>query len=90
MPLRHKYKRYIERKENLQEIRSKVTMTVFSTFLNCFMPSSQVSDEAVGSATASIKVPYSTVSKKSKSKSSSSEAPILVSYFPQNSYLSRL
>ncbi|KAB2594671.1 hypothetical protein D8674_030121 [Pyrus ussuriensis x Pyrus communis] len=65
-------------------------MTVFSTYLNCFMPSSQVSDEAVGSATASIKVPYSTESKKSKSKSSSSGAPILVSYFPQNSYLSRL
>ncbi|CAN6561666.1 unnamed protein product [Malus baccata var. baccata] len=63
-------------------------MAVFSTFLNCFMPSSQVSDEAIGST--SEKVPSSKKSKKNKSsKSSSSESPILVSYFPQNSYLSR-
>ncbi|KAL6288429.1 hypothetical protein ACE6H2_005939 [Prunus campanulata] len=62
-------------------------MAIFSSILNCFMPlsNSQVSDDAGGSA----KAPSLKESKKSKSKSSSG-APIIVSYFPHNSYRSRL
>ncbi|KAJ0094574.1 hypothetical protein Patl1_17259 [Pistacia atlantica] len=57
-------------------------MGLFSVILNCFMPSSssKVSDDVV-------KV-YS--SDKSKSKSKSSGAPLVVPYFPVNSMLSRL
>ncbi|ONI20277.1 hypothetical protein PRUPE_2G006100 [Prunus persica] len=62
-------------------------MGFFSAFSNCFMPSlssQRVSDDAGGSS--GVKV-----SKESKCKSkSSSEAPLVVSYFPSNSYLSRL
>ncbi|KAH0981523.1 hypothetical protein GBA52_008700 [Prunus armeniaca] len=64
-------------------------MAIFSPILNCFMPlsNSQVSDDAGGSA----KAPSLKESKKSKSKpSSSSGAPIIVSYFPHNSYRSLL
>ncbi|KAJ0038992.1 hypothetical protein Pint_24079 [Pistacia integerrima] len=58
-------------------------MGLFSVILNCFMPSSssKVSDDDV------VKV-YS--SDKSKSKSKSSGAPLVVPYFPVNSMLSRL
>ncbi|KAL9405256.1 hypothetical protein Peur_002228 [Populus x canadensis] len=52
----------------------------FSAIFSCFVPSasSRVIDEAHKKA----EVP--------KSKSKSSGAPIVVSYFPMNSYLSRL
>ncbi|KAL6288430.1 hypothetical protein ACE6H2_005940 [Prunus campanulata] len=63
-------------------------MAFFSAFSNCFMPSlssQRVSDDAGGSS-GLVKA-----SKESKCKSkSSSEAPLVVSYFPSNSYLSRL
>ncbi|ONI20279.1 hypothetical protein PRUPE_2G006300 [Prunus persica] len=62
-------------------------MAFFSAFWNCFMPSlssQRVSDDAGGSS--GVKA-----SKESKCKSkSSSETPLVVSYFPSNSYLSRL
>ncbi|PRQ49606.1 hypothetical protein RchiOBHm_Chr2g0123791 [Rosa chinensis] len=65
-------------------------MAIFSAFLNCFMcapssSSSQVSDDA--------KEPHSSKESNFKSKSSKSSlsgAPIVVSHFPHNSYISRL
>ncbi|PRQ49615.1 hypothetical protein RchiOBHm_Chr2g0123891 [Rosa chinensis] len=60
-------------------------MTIFSAFLNCFRSSSQVSNDA--------KAHYSSKDSKTKSQSlkpSSSGAPIVVSHFPHNSYISRL
>ncbi|PRQ49609.1 hypothetical protein RchiOBHm_Chr2g0123821 [Rosa chinensis] len=65
-------------------------MAIFSALLSCFIPSSssQVSDD-VGNA--SIAAASSKDSRKIKSsKSSSSGAPIVVSHFPHNSYISRL
>ncbi|OIW11784.1 hypothetical protein TanjilG_14324 [Lupinus angustifolius] len=63
-------------------------MALVSVFLNCFAPSTsssaQVSDHAEGSQLKSIS------SEKPKSKSESKGAPIVVSYFPINSYPSRL
>ncbi|XP_068328712.1 uncharacterized protein [Pyrus communis] len=66
-------------------------MAMFSDFLNCFFPSSpsKVSDDAKGS-NSSGKEPSSKDSEKRKSQSSLSGAPIVVSYFPQNSNLSCL
>ncbi|KAJ9685769.1 hypothetical protein PVL29_017711 [Vitis rotundifolia] len=61
---------------------------VFSAIISCFLPSSsssRVSDDAGGSGS---KVPSMGKDKMSKSKSSG--APIVLSYFPLNSYLSRL
>ncbi|GMY22224.1 hypothetical protein FCV25MIE_17500 [Fagus crenata] len=59
-------------------------MALFSALFTCFVPSesSRVSDDAM-KADSSEKA-------KNKSKSKSSGAPIVVSYFPVNSYLSRL
>ncbi|KAE9584900.1 hypothetical protein Lalb_Chr25g0283311 [Lupinus albus] len=63
-------------------------MALISVFLNCFAPSksssSQVSDHAEGSQLKSLS------SEKPKSKTKSKGAPIVVSYFPINSHLSRL
>ncbi|KAL0006569.1 hypothetical protein SO802_008071 [Lithocarpus litseifolius] len=60
-------------------------MALFSAFFNCFVPSSlsRVSNDAMKAE------PLEKPKNKTKSKSSS-EAPIVVSYFPVNSYLSRL
>jgi hypothetical protein len=60
--------------------KRKQEMGHFSAILSCFVPSasSRVRDEAHKKA----EIP--------KSKSKSSGAPIVVSYFPMNSYLSRL
>ncbi|PRQ49614.1 hypothetical protein RchiOBHm_Chr2g0123881 [Rosa chinensis] len=66
-------------------------MAIFSALLSCFIPSSspQVSDDAGNAGVA--KAPSPKDSRKSKSpKSSSSRAPIVVSHFPHNSYISRL
>ncbi|KAK4591608.1 hypothetical protein RGQ29_016151 [Quercus rubra] len=59
-------------------------MALFSAFFKCFVPSSlsQVSDGAMKAE--------SSEKSKSKSKSKPSGAPIVVSYFPVNSNLSRL
>ncbi|KAL4601441.1 hypothetical protein ACB092_11G274000 [Castanea dentata] len=59
-------------------------MALFSAFFKCFVPSSlsQVSDDAMKAE--------SSEKSKSKSKSKPSGAPIVVSYFPVNSMLSRL
>ncbi|KAL4601443.1 hypothetical protein ACB092_11G273600 [Castanea dentata] len=60
-------------------------MALFSAFFNCFVPFSlsRVSNDAMKAE--------SSEKPKNKSKSkSSSEAPIVVSHFPVNSYLSRL
>ncbi|KAL4601449.1 hypothetical protein ACB092_11G274200 [Castanea dentata] len=59
-------------------------MALFSAFFKCFVPSllSHVSDDAMKSD--------SSEKSKSKSKSKPSGAPIVVSYFPVNSMLSRL
>jgi hypothetical protein len=60
--------------------KRKQEMGHFSAIFSCFVPSasSRVIDEAHKKA----EIP--------KSKSKSSGAPIVVSYFPMNSYLSRL
>nr|POF23476.1 hypothetical protein CFP56_40053 [Quercus suber] len=60
------------------------TMALFSALIKCFVPSSssQVSDDAM-KADSSEKP-------KGKDKSKSSGAPIVLSYFPVNSNLSRL
>ncbi|GMY22258.1 protein QUIRKY-like [Fagus crenata] len=57
-------------------------MALFSAFFKCFVPSSlsQVSDDVIKADS----------SEKPKNKSKSSGAPIVVSYFPVNSNLSRL
>ncbi|KAJ9685772.1 hypothetical protein PVL29_017714 [Vitis rotundifolia] len=57
---------------------------VFSAILSCFVPSSSSSRVFNDAGGSSVKEP------KSKSSKSSSRAPIPVSYFPVNSYLSRL
>ncbi|KAJ9685771.1 hypothetical protein PVL29_017751 [Vitis rotundifolia] len=57
---------------------------VFSAILSCFVPSSSSSRVFNDAGGSSVKGP------KSKSSKSSSRAPIPVSYFPVNSYLSRL
>ncbi|OAY40085.1 hypothetical protein MANES_10G148400v8 [Manihot esculenta] len=63
-----------------------------SVLFSCFLPSSssssssRVADDAV--QVSSMKAPNA--ENKPKSKSKSSTAPIVVSYFPINSYLSRL
>ncbi|PRQ54492.1 hypothetical protein RchiOBHm_Chr1g0314271 [Rosa chinensis] len=68
-------------------------MAKLSALLNCFFPSSssQVSDDA-GNTSYIAKAPSSNESRKSKSmkSTSSSGAPIIVSHFPHNSYISRL
>ncbi|CAK7331843.1 unnamed protein product [Dovyalis caffra] len=60
--------------------RESKKMVSFSAIFSCFVPpsSSRVTDEAPNKA------------EQPKSKSKSSGAPIVVSYFPMNSYLSRL
>ncbi|PRQ49607.1 hypothetical protein RchiOBHm_Chr2g0123801 [Rosa chinensis] len=66
-------------------------MAIFSVLLSCFIPSSssQVSDAAGNASIA--KAPSSKDSRKSNSlKSSSSGAPIVVSHFPHNSYISSM
>ncbi|GMY22223.1 hypothetical protein FCV25MIE_17464 [Fagus crenata] len=57
-------------------------MALFSALFTCFVPSalSRVSDDAMKADS----------SEKAKNKSKSSGAPIVVSYFPVNSYLSRM
>ncbi|ESW21064.1 hypothetical protein PHAVU_005G038500 [Phaseolus vulgaris] len=63
-------------------------MSFFSSFFNCFVPSSsssmRVSDVEDG---CESKAPSS---EKQKKKSKSKGAPIVMSYFPMNSSLSRL
>ncbi|PRQ49605.1 hypothetical protein RchiOBHm_Chr2g0123781 [Rosa chinensis] len=63
-------------------------MAIFSALLECFIPSSssQVSDDAGNASIA--KAPDS--SKHSSKSKSSSKPPLVVSHFPQNSYISRL
>ncbi|KAG6630670.1 hypothetical protein I3843_13G031900 [Carya illinoinensis] len=64
-------------------------MSLFSAFFGCFMrSSSQVSDDHVGGSGSCTKECSSELKPKSKSKSSG--GPILVSYFPVSSNLSRL
>ncbi|KDP43423.1 hypothetical protein JCGZ_16711 [Jatropha curcas] len=64
-------------------------MVNFSAMFSCFVPSSSSSSRVSDDAEVS-NIKGSNVQKpKSKSKSSSS-APIVVSYFPINSYMSRL
>ncbi|EXB59945.1 hypothetical protein L484_013065 [Morus notabilis] len=73
-------------------------MAIFSSFFNCFAPPSsssssscRVSDDHGKSTDTSEKKVAPNDLKKTKSKSSkSSKAPIVVSYFPVNSYPSRL
>ncbi|KAF9665420.1 hypothetical protein SADUNF_Sadunf16G0120800 [Salix dunnii] len=62
-------------------------MAQFSAIFSCFVPSSssRVSNDNVSAP--EIKAP---VSEKSKGKSKSAGAPIVASYFPVNSYPSRL
>ncbi|KAF9665423.1 hypothetical protein SADUNF_Sadunf16G0121100 [Salix dunnii] len=62
-------------------------MTQFSAIFSCFVPSSssRVSNENVSAP--KVKAP---VSERSKGRSKSSGAPIVASYFPVNSYPSRL
>ncbi|KAL9405250.1 hypothetical protein Peur_002222 [Populus x canadensis] len=62
-------------------------MAKFSAIFSCFVPSfsSRVSNDNV--SVPEVKAPKS---EKSKGKSKSSGAPIVVSYFPVNSYPSRL
>ncbi|EEF49187.1 uncharacterized protein LOC8261130 [Ricinus communis] len=64
-------------------------MVLFSAILSCFVPSSssRVSDDAEACSGSSMKVSNN---EKPRSKSRSSSAPIIVSYFPMNSYMSRL
>ncbi|POO00096.1 hypothetical protein TorRG33x02_042230 [Trema orientale] len=65
-------------------------MALSSSFFNCFRPSSssRVSDHIESSKK---KVASSMEkSSKSSSESKSSKAPVVLSYFPVNSYLSRL
>ncbi|KAL0006572.1 hypothetical protein SO802_008074 [Lithocarpus litseifolius] len=59
-------------------------MALFSAFFKCFVPSSlsQVANDAMKAE--------SSEKSKSKSKSKPSGAPIVISYFPVNSILSRL
>ncbi|GMN55315.1 hypothetical protein TIFTF001_024437 [Ficus carica] len=68
-------------------------MAPFSALFNCFAPSpssSRISDHVESTVSDQKKVDFSEM-KKSKSKSfKSSKAPIVVSYFPVNSYPSRL
>ncbi|GFY92148.1 hypothetical protein Acr_08g0005440 [Actinidia rufa] len=64
-------------------------MAFFSAVFNCFvqsLPSSQVSDDA---SSQKMRV-ASSVKLESKSPKTSSRAPIVVSYFPVSSNLSRL
>ncbi|GMN55316.1 hypothetical protein TIFTF001_024436 [Ficus carica] len=69
-------------------------MALFSAMFNCFAPSpssSRVSDHIESTTSNQKKKVASNDMKKAKSKSSkSSKAPIVVSYFPVNSYPSRL
>ncbi|KAJ9158718.1 hypothetical protein P3X46_024280 [Hevea brasiliensis] len=66
-------------------------MVHFSAVFSCFVPSSssssssRVADDAV--QVSGMKAPNV---EKPKSKPKSSSAPIVVSYFPMNSYMSRL
>ncbi|KAJ7982169.1 hypothetical protein O6P43_001323 [Quillaja saponaria] len=67
-------------------------MALFTSLFSCVVPSSsssssRVSDDAAGSS--KLKVFSSDQKSKSKAKSSSG-APIVTSYFPVNSYISRL
>nr|POF23477.1 hypothetical protein CFP56_40054 [Quercus suber] len=66
-------------------LRSQTTMALFSAFFNCFWPSSlsRVSNDA-------MKAESSEKPKNNSKSKSSSEAPIVVSHFTVNSYLSRL
>ncbi|PON41424.1 hypothetical protein TorRG33x02_338130 [Trema orientale] len=65
-------------------------MALFSSFFHCFQvpssSSSRVSDHHIESAEPKVERSKSS----STSKSKSSKAPVVVSYFPVNSYLSRL
>ncbi|OAY40087.1 hypothetical protein MANES_10G148600v8 [Manihot esculenta] len=67
-------------------------MVHLSAVFSCFVPpsssssSSRVADDAVQAS--SMKA--ANAENKPKSKSKSSRAPIVVSYFPVNSYMSRL
>ncbi|KAL7204305.1 hypothetical protein ACSBR2_017388 [Camellia fascicularis] len=62
-------------------------MVVFSAIFSCFFPSSpaRVSDDA-----GSQQVKAASMEKNKRNTKSSKGAPIVVSYFPVNSQLSRL
>ncbi|CAL5201780.1 unnamed protein product [Lathyrus oleraceus] len=65
-------------------------MALISSFFNCFGPSSNSSSQVFYYDDKSYQLKSSYSLEKLKSKEKSKGAPIVVSYFPVNSNLSRL